>query len=94
MIADVPLSLHCIVYTASKYSNKIADMNCYSSETDTEGDFNDSMLAEGLMKWTNDFNIKHNALDELLKLLQKSGHRLPSSARSLLNSKRDVAVLQ
>ena len=74
-------------------SSEIVDMNCYSSESDTEDEFNDSMLAEGLMKWTNDFNIKHNALDELLKLLQKSGHRLPSSARSLLNSKRDVAVL-
>ena len=61
-----------------------------SSESETESDCSES-LKDGLVKWANEFQIKHNALDNLLLLLQKSGHPdLPSSARTLLKTTREV----
>ncbi|PIK38721.1 transposase domain-containing protein [Apostichopus japonicus] len=44
-----------------------------------------------LASWAVGYHVKHNAIDGLLKILQKSGHScLPTTARSLLNSPRNV----
>jgi hypothetical protein len=64
---------------------------CISSESESEDQ--DCLLPEYLASWANEFKIKHNALDGLLKLLKSSGHSsLPSSSRTLLKTRRDVVV--
>ena len=53
-----------------------------TSEVDTG---NDDALGDHLSKWVNDFGIKQNAVDSLLKILKECGHpNLPSSACTLL----------
>ena len=62
-----------------------------TSEVDT-GDEGDA-LGDHLSKWVNDFQVKQNAVDSLLKILKQFGHpNLPSSARTLLNTTRTIPV--
>ncbi len=43
------------------------------------------MLSDRLAQWTNQFQIKHNAVDSLLNILRENGHtELPKTARTLL----------
>ena len=50
-------------------------------------------LKDELVTWVNDFQVKHNAVDVLLKLLKQSGHsELPSNARSLVATPRLVSI--
>ena len=64
----------------------------YESSSD---DYSENNLFDGLAKWASDFQIKQNALDSLLKLLKQIGHHnLPCSARTLLNTARDIPVQQ
>ncbi|CAB3977231.1 Hypothetical predicted protein [Paramuricea clavata] len=62
------------------------------------GAANGSLHEEGdiggaLASWANEFLVKHNAMDSLLALLKKRGHpNLPSSARTLLGTKRSISV--
>ena len=52
------------------------------------------LFPEELADWSLKY-IKHNALDDLLKLLQKYGHEnLPSSARTLLKTYRHVEITE
>lgn len=62
-----------------------------SSDSESEA-FNDSLLAEKLAVWANEFHVKHNAVDKLLHLLHLAGHRLPLTARSLLKTTKNVLV--
>jgi len=63
------------------------------SESDADDDrLNDIDLAEALGEWVGACNVKHNAVDQLLKVLAKAGHQLPSTARSLLNTDRHVVT--
>lgn len=51
-------------------------------------------LCEDLTTWVNQNNISHNATDQLLKILKGHGlDQLPSTARSLLKTKRNVEVI-
>ncbi len=44
-------------------------------------------FSDSLAKWTSEFQIKHNAVDSLLMILRKNGHReLPKTARTLLET--------
>ncbi|KAL2103346.1 hypothetical protein ACEWY4_000214 [Coilia grayii] len=50
-------------------------------------------LKEELSEWACNFGITHNALDALLKVLQRQGHtELPSTARTLLQTERKFKV--
>ncbi|CAB4005638.1 Hypothetical predicted protein [Paramuricea clavata] len=64
----------------------------YPSYSEVEvGD--DDALGDDLAKWANDFQVKQNATDSLLKILKDSGYpNLPSSAHTLLNTTRNVPL--
>ena len=83
--------LGAVQHQALEMFDDISWLSSESSYSDAE-DRNDTILVEQLTTWANEFSIKHNALDKLLTILKKSGHVLPSTARSLLKTVRDVAV--
>ena len=52
-----------------------------------------SLFSKELSQWINTFDIKHNAVDELLKLLGKDGHsELPCTAHTLMSTPRSVVT--
>ena len=55
-------------------------------------DINDDSLQEELAKWASQNNITREALNQLLGILNKSGHHLPKDARTLLQTPRHVTV--
>lgn len=56
-------------------------------------DMAEPTLREELTEWACDFGVHHNALDALLKVLRRQGHgELPSTARTLLSTKRNLHV--
>ncbi|XP_060786596.1 uncharacterized protein LOC132892239 [Neoarius graeffei] len=62
-----------------------------SSENEYDGEESDDNISfsDGLSKWVNQFDVKRNAVDSLLKYLQKKGHPgLPATARTLLKTPR------
>lgn len=65
-----------------------SEENC-NSETEDENKVALTSLSTFLQEWATKHLIKHNALDDLLKGLQKNGHpELPSTARTLLKTPR------
>ena len=64
--------------------NKIADSD--SEKSICEPDFE-----QKLQTWACDFNLTHNAVDELLKLLRSNGHStLPATARTFFRSSTSI----
>lgn len=63
----------------------------YDSENDQS---NDTDLCHSLMEWVTEYHVKNNAVDKLLKILQKAGHCVPATARSLLKTVKDVTVVE
>lgn len=73
----------------------LIDAPVVNFSSDEERDENkDTCLAEDLVSWRFKHTIKHNATDDLLKLLKRNGlanvDSLPSSARTLLKTDRHV----
>ena len=61
------------------------EMHCYFSDSDSADE--DSLLETELINWVNRFQVKHNAVDNLLKILKQHGHNtLPATARTLLGT--------
>lgn len=59
------------------------------AESDNESDLDS--FQDKLALWATDFQVKHNALDSLLRLLKKSGHPdLPTTASTLLHTVTEV----
>jgi len=64
-----------------------------SSDSDSDAELlNDTDLKQGLVTWVNDCNIKHCHVDKLLHVLRQAGHKLPSTATTLMKTVKDVAV--
>ena len=62
-----------------------------SSDSETEPDV--LQLSDDLISWVNKFQVRHNAVDELLQIPKKHNHdHLPSTARTLLKTTRDVQI--
>lgn len=65
------------------------DVHVIVSSSESDGETED--FQEKLAAWAMEFNVKHNAVDSLLKLLKTSGHAdLPVTARTLLHTTRNV----
>jgi hypothetical protein len=61
--------------------DKYAALSIYSDSSSME---EEDILADDLVNWTNQFQVNHNALDALLKILKKHGHSsLPSTDTEL-----------
>ncbi|XP_061882835.1 uncharacterized protein LOC133633982 [Entelurus aequoreus] len=59
--------------------------------SDSENESDSDCFEDHLSLWATEYNVKHNALDSLLKILKKFGHPdLPSTARTILNTAREV----
>lgn len=64
-----------------------------SSGSDSDSDGGNDNVGNDLAKWANEHQIKHRALDDLLKVLNKHFEtELPTSARTLLKTVRQVNV--
>jgi hypothetical protein len=65
-----------------------------SSDSENDSDTEESEqtnLRSELATWANEFQVKHTAVDSLVKLLKKCGHPdMPSTARTLLQTAREV----
>ncbi|CAB4036659.1 Hypothetical predicted protein, partial [Paramuricea clavata] len=71
-------------------TDSISDNSCLSDDSDQLENYS---LKDKLVTWVNNFQVKHNAVDALLKLLKQSGHsELPSTARALLATPRLVSI--
>nr|CAK26780.1 TPA: transposase domain-containing protein [Ciona intestinalis] len=64
--------------------------NYDSSESDNE---EGNKLRNNLINWVNAHQIKHNAVDELLKILKQNGHPdLCSTSRTLMSTPRSITI--
>ena len=72
----------------------IGDRNVLISESNSESDV-ESSVSDDLVKWVNKHQIKHQAIDGLLGLMNNHFHaNLPKSARTLLKTVRNVDVVE
>lgn len=62
-------------------------------ETDDNEEAVGPTLREEMSEWASSFSVTHNALDALLKVQQRQGHKdLPSTARTLYDATRKFKV--
>ena len=81
--SDEPLSDMDICLTEGSKPFHIMD------DSSSEGE-NDS-ISKQLSVWATSYNVSHNAIDSLLKILKENGHAcLPATARTLLHSQTTV----
>ena len=72
----------------------IDQYNYLSSDSENETAVTGPTLETELSEWIYQFQVNHNAVDSLLKVLQRYGHpKRPSTARTLLGSSTEVETI-
>ena len=67
----------------------------FNSESDTDSDDGDEELIELLRSWANEFQVRANVVDGILKVFRQLGHtEVPATARTLLKTPRSVKTTQ
>lgn len=64
------------------------------SQPELKDSINDDSVLEELAKWASENNIKHQAIGQLLEILNKRGLNLPKDARTLLQTPRHVTTVE
>ena len=93
--ADIPCSSHSEVLNENEWDSvDQLEQILVNSDLESESDGEIICLSDELREWAIQFEIKHTALDNLLRILIKNGHEkeLPSSSRTLLKTPRLVEL--
>ncbi|CAB4013323.1 Hypothetical predicted protein [Paramuricea clavata] len=93
---DEPLSpttgINC---SSDECDSSLASCEECSEQGDSDCESKPADLKDLLAGWVNQYQVKHNAVDDLLKILQQSGHsELPATSRSLLRTARVIDIGQ
>ena len=90
------------IYHENDWMSTSSDNDTVSTSDDTNGDTADEYvdqepvadLAEDLTEWATRHKCTRTALNELLNILRKQGHRLPKDSRTLLKTPRSINTIQ
>ena len=77
------------ILCSSEECNTVSD-----SQHELTDNISDDSLQDELAKWTSQNNITREALNQLLGILNKSGHHLSKDAQTLLQTPRHVTTVQ
>ena len=83
---------HTSPYEEFESADWLARPLCDSDDNDPNDDNEKNPLKEKLRDWVLTHNISHNAVSDLLKILNDSNPSLPKAARTLLQTEGTIEI--